>query len=604
MELTIPCVFGLILAASLSSASLEGTGRLDGQGRAEFRMKTKPVAGGRCKADLVFTVGPDGMAQGGGIRFCTPQDAWGKPRLTKRQVKVTTSGAARADLSLESRTIYGWTVIITVSDGSLRPGDRIVYTYETDRVQRYTENGLACVVESDVDGDGEFAAIPRECFPTIDIVSGPPARLRVVAPTVTRPGRSMIVRALVMDANNNPADKEYTDPVKIGLLGRETERRFSGNRARFTLRAPDAPGIYHIHGAGPGLEDVYLPVRVTEDPELNIYWGQLHGHTMLSDGIGPIEDYYAYGRDTGFLDICAANDHAKPMVVNDTWLENLRAVRKFQEPGRYVTLAGYEWTVGGHRNVYFAGDSDDLPIHHRDEPGANTYPEFVAKLKASGKEVILGYHTGHPVDLREHDPDLQKLLEIHSMWGTSEYPGNPCWTKYSDEFVPQSCAQAALAMGHKVGFVAGGDSHHGRPGRCWWGMRSDIMAHKEGLAAVIAPRLERREVFDALKNGHCYGATGERILALLEINGQPMGSEIETSGPVNIHLEAGGTGMLDRVALLRDNFVIWEDMLDVFSYTRDIVDDNIAPGRHWYYLRVTQRSGDRAWTSPIWVTKK
>ncbi|MDO8684125.1 MAG: DUF3604 domain-containing protein [Armatimonadota bacterium] len=603
MSFTALCVVGYALVTLLAGAA-PISAISDGQGQAEFRMKKKPVVGGKCKGDMVFTVGQDGIADGGAIKFYTPQDAWDKPKLSADHIRLKTSSSAKPAMSIDSRTIYGWIVTIKIQGGSLRPGDQIIYTYDTTRVQRYTENGLLCKVESDVNGAGKFLQIPDEVSPRIDIVSGPPARLRVVAPTVARPDQEIRVRALVMDDNNNPADKEYTKQIKVGFLGKESERAFSGNRSEFTIRTPKEPGIYHLHGIAQGLHDVYLPVKVTENPKLNIYWGQLHGHTTLSDGIGTIEEYYTYGRDIGFLDVCAANDHAKPMAVNKTWTKNLKAVRDFYDPGRYVTLAGYEWTVSGHRNVYFADSTDDLPIHHREEIGANTHPEFLAKLKASGKEVILGYHTGHPVDLNNYDPDFERLDEIHSMWGTSEYPGNPGWTKYGDEFVPQSCGQAALAMGHKLGFVAGGDSHHARPGRCWWGMRSDIMAHKEGIAAMISPKLERRDIFDALRNRHCYGSTGERILALLEINGAAMGEEMETSGPVKIHIEAAGTDILHRVTLIRDNFVIWEDMLDVMSYTHDLIDENVSPGRRWYYLRVTQQSGDRAWTSPIWVTKK
>ena len=593
------------LAFALLSAPAARAATPDGQGRAELRSRTQAVVDRAWSADLVFTVGLDGMADGGGIRFYTPPTAWATPPVTDRHVRLQSRSRAKARASVETRGVLGWIVTITASGAGLKPGDRIVYRYETAHVQLYSQQGLVCRLESDVDGDGKFASLPEDAFPRVDVHSDRPAALRVVAPTIARPGQRIAVRSIVLDAFRNPAEQRCDKPIRIGLLGSETEVAFRDNRAEFEIAAPDKPGIYHIHGLGEGLAEVYLPIKVTDDPDLNVYWGQLHGHTAFSDGVGTIDEYYTYGRDVGFLDFCVANDHAWQLSVQNKWPEAIAAVRNHYEPGRYVTLAGYEWTIEGHRNVYFADTTDDLPLHHRNEVGANTYPEFVAKLRAAGKEVILGYHTAHPVDLNGHDPEFQKLVELHSMWGTSEYPGNPGWTKLGDKYVPQSCAQAALARGQRLGFVAGGDSHHGRPGRFWYGTRWNIMGHKEGAAAVIAPKLDRRTIFDALKNRHTYGATGERILLLFTINGHGMGDEFQADGPLRIHFEVGGTGPLTSVELLRDNQTIWAKNLDGLSYTNDIEDNSLAPGGvHWYYLRVTQKSGDRAWSSPIWVSIK
>ena len=34
----------------------------------------------------------------------------------------------------------------------------------------------------------------------------------------------------------------------------------------------------------------------------------------------------------------------------------------------------------------------------------------------------------------------------------------------------------------------------------------------------------------------------------------------------------------------------------------EYTDENLSPGKHWYYLRVIQDNGEMAWSSPIWVT--
>ncbi|MBL7067410.1 MAG: hypothetical protein ISS29_06075 [Candidatus Marinimicrobia bacterium] len=34
------------------------------------------------------------------------------------------------------------------------------------------------------------------------------------------------------------------------------------------------------------------------------------------------------------------------------------------------------------------------------------------------------------------------------------------------------------------------------------------------------------------------------------------------------------------------------------------VDNDLQPGKHWYYVRVVQEDGEMAWTSPIWAHYK
>ncbi|MDO8684857.1 MAG: DUF3604 domain-containing protein [Armatimonadota bacterium] len=593
------------MAVLLTSPALSKTP--DGAGTVELIYKKKPVVSQPWKADLVYTVGERGMADGGGFKFHTPVQSWDEPKITAKSVRFEPKSNAKAETSIESNGVLGWFVTVKVIGGSLKPGDKIIYTYDTAAVQKYSQTGMVCPhkIQSDIDGDGNFAKLQDSELLPIDILSRDAAHLRIVAQQTARPGQEIKVRSIVLDDFNNPVDKEYKKAIKIGFPGKEVERKYTGNRAEFALQAPNEPGIYFIHGTGPGLKEAYLPIRVSNDNKLNIYWGQLHGHTKESDGVDTIEDYYAYGRDIGFLDVCAGNDHAEGIHRNNSWAREIAAVKSFYKPGEFVTLAGYEWTTAGHRNVYFAEVSDDLPLLPATVKGSETYQEFIGKLKESGKEVIIGYHTAHPVDLSNYDPDIHRLEETHSMWGTSEYPGNPGWTKLGDNFIPQASAQTALARGQKFGIVGGGDNHHGRPGRYWYGSRWGIFGHKEGAAAILAPKLERREVFDALKNRHCYGTTGERILVMLEINGHHMGDEFETSEPLSIHLEAAGTRVLTQVELLRDNQVIWAKWLYEKSFTADIQDAQAPQGQHWYYLRVTQQHGDdRAWSSPIWVTRK
>ena len=258
--------------------------------------------------------------------------------------------------------MLGWIVTITIQGGKLAPTTRSSIPTTPSEAQRYSQHGLACKVESDGDGDGKFVLLPDEQLPKINVVSGPPKQIRIVAQQIVKPGQSVQVRSIVLDSLRNPLDAPYSGTIEIGWNGSEAKQRYESSRAAFSLTAPDKPGIYHIHAHADGLKDEYLPIKVTDRNDLSIYWGEMHGHTGFSDGVETPTDYYAYGRDVAMLDFCAVNDHAEQQLTDNRWQRSLAATREFYKPGEFVTLAGYEWTDLGHRNVYFAEAGDDTPL--------------------------------------------------------------------------------------------------------------------------------------------------------------------------------------------------------------------------------------------------
>ena len=83
------------------------------------------------------------------------------------------------------------------------------------------------------------------------------------------------------------------------------------------------------------------------------------------DGTGTPEDYFTFARDVAGLDAVALTDHdhwgaGRPLDGDPApWALIRETVARFHEPGRFVTLPGYEWTsiLHGHRHVlYFEGD--------------------------------------------------------------------------------------------------------------------------------------------------------------------------------------------------------------------------------------------------------
>ena len=78
----------------------------------------------------------------------------------------------------------------------------------------------------------------------------------------------------------------------------------------------------------------------------------------------------------------------------------------------------------------------------------------------------------------------------------------------------------------------------------------------------------------------------------------------EQPGKRELNVLAAGTGNLDSLEILKNNEVVhsqsgsgkvirlqWEDALNKQS----------VPGEDFYYVRVNQTDGNRAWSSPIWI---
>ena len=115
------------------------------------------------------------------------------------------------------------------------------------------------------------------------------------------------------------------------------------------------------------------PVRVlTHEPAIKTYWGELHSHSSISaDGLG--NDPYTYARDPARLDFFASTEHADDdgnpranAIRPEDWETIKGRVRRFYDPGRFVTILAYECSFeapSGHHNVFFRGtDGEPWPV--------------------------------------------------------------------------------------------------------------------------------------------------------------------------------------------------------------------------------------------------
>ncbi len=364
-----------------------------------------------------------------------------------------------------------------------------------------------------------------------------------------------------------------------------------------------------------------------------IYWGDIHGHSDLSNGLRTPEEYYAYGRDEAKLNFCALTDHVDNvpaarlgLMAEASWTRIKEVTRQFNEPGKFVTFLGLERTVPswdgrtpGSLAVYYKGDSGPmlLPKHPaRDwlRPGAIDPRAEMEQLAAALKGVDSLKVIQHSASSRQGytwaGAPLKypvDLLQIYSKWGSSEAPNSPFPISDGTGRGPRTggTAHDALAAGFQPGFVAGSGTHFGMPGSTVWENDWGNAARYDrgGLTAVYADELSRGAIFDALKSRRCYATTGERMELTFRINDSPMGSVLAGPEKLRIHVKAIGTRQIKRAEVFKNGEITHHriggrEELDMYF-------DEVPPTvPTWYYVRVTQSGDDVAWSSPIWIQPK
>ncbi len=529
---------------------------------------TEPVVAGSVGTwRLVYTVGEYGVDDGGTLviswRFATD---WAKPQFGNPRAPdyttITTDGSAvlRARFDIKGGT-RPWrkSIVIDVVDDGLHAGEQVVLTIGDtsggspgSRAQTFCEDTFEWRVQANPFATGEFIMLPDR--PEIEIVSGPAARLVAIVPSLAATGESVEVAVKAEDEWGNPA-KGYAGTVSLqaaGLDGLPNEYTFTADDAgihRFPVTVATAGATrVSVHDEALGAAAVSNPLVAGEDPPAQrVFWADPHGQSEETVGTNTAEDYVRFAREYACLDVVGhqGNDF---QVTAENWAEFQRLAREFTEPGRFVNLLGYEWSGntagGGDHNIYYL--DDDQPIFRschalipdKSDLASDRYP--IERLFDELRErngIAIGHVGGRRADLSRHDPEVVPAVEIYSAWGEFEWQ-----------------LTESLAMGHRVGVVAGSDGHKGRPGASYPGA-SQFGAYG-GLTGIIAPELTKRAVFEALRTRRCYATTGQRIALDVTVAGQPMGSEVTATGPVPIAVSVHGTAGIRRVDVLRGDRVM------------------------------------------------
>lgn len=389
-----------------------------------------------------------------------------------------------------------------------------------------------------------------------------------------------------------------------------------------------------------GISAVLKGVEHYSSSGLQLYWGDMHVHSNMANYVGAsAEQNYEYGRLVSQLDFMAITD--QDHFLNDRQFDKvITNANRHYVPREFVTFIGYEWSsrLFGHRNVIFRGDRGILIRRHDIEKpyeppyareNRDSFYQLCEGLKKFGEPCMLIPH--HPsmtsmgaLDWSVFDPELEAAVEIYSLWGNSEDKNAPARSLSNDQ-CGGSFVQDALARGYCLGIIASGETGDGHPGNTQWRRKYALKAGFPlnplggGLTAVWAAELSRESIFDAIKSRRCYGTTNARILLEFKLNGQWMGEKIqikkskhERGFPVHVDINVKGADKVEGIYILRNGNITdfapghGDEMNCAFTQSLtsehflEVNDQRFA----YYYVRVHQKDGHMAWSSPVWVSEE
>lgn len=585
----------------------------DGVGRAWFDpAPERLVVGERAHFSLVFEAGPEGIDEGGAV-YLMPSPFWGwSPPQTVHPAgpgycRVTTEAEG---IELQVRAA-GQLLVVTIGGRTLVEGERLTFEYGAGEagavVDAYAERDARLWLAVDGDGDGIRSIITDS--PAIEIGPGPAARIHTTLPSVARPGEPVEMVLAMLDAVGN-AGVDFGGTVRLdsdipveGFPRSVVLQSGDHGKTKVGFTAP-SEGLVRITAAtADGLRSVSNPMVVSpEGPR--VYWGDLHGHSARSDGTGTPEDYFTYARDVAGLDVAALTDHDHWGVdfldqSEGLWAELRETARIFHQPGRFVTLPGYEWTnwLHGHRHVLFFGDR--APLFSSMDERTDTPPELWGALDGHEAVTVAHHSAGGPIATNwtfAPDPQFEPITEVVSVHGSSEAADSPQAIASS---VAGNFVRDVLGRGYRFGFVGSGDGHDGHPGLAHLGTGVG------GLAAIMADELTREGVLRAIRDRRVYATNGRRIVLRMAVDGRPMGSVLDAPrARAIVYVGVWGTAPIERVEIIRGPEVVARSEDLGGSQTElSLHLDGLRHGE-WVYVRVVQSDGGMAWSSPVYFDEE
>lgn len=613
--------------------------------RSEFTVQTKD------STFYVYTVGAQGMEAGDFIRV---EDPWGhgvrwsksgalyleEKRCQPLQeetdsasgglVTVSTSGDAVVELSRNTEKADLHTYAYTdayLTSGSLEPGDTITLhigddTDTPDCAHQFPDRAYEHFewrAFEHIGTRGFHAVTP---YPEFRVVAErEPVLLWVSGPSFVQAGSPFVLKVTVLDRLGNPIGA-WGETASLEAAYGGASKVFDESSAGwldFGLTL-STPGVHRVEVTAGEFTVLSNPIVVSEAaPAKGLFWGDLHshhGHTYYDEHGTKIDENHVYSRDAMGHDLGCESEKMDPIEIDgaNLWAELQDTCERQSVDGSYIVMLGTEWMSSylnsgeGHHNVYFDnctgfyGDHETVNGFDGDGGLLDVVHDYI---DSTGARAVVVPHamTSTGKDWDAWDYELRTNAEVFSEWGNTV----DCPDCDTPNEIAGSIARG-LSRGHRMGFFGATDNHDG-----FFGNPLTYKYELSGLAGFWAPGLTRQGIYDALEGRTTIATTGARIIVDFElVEGSStvgMGSEIVARSPT-FAWEVHGTDTISAITVqavkLGEDADAPED-IDVSS-PAELDDEGQFAWSAWdgsdyaVFLAVTQADGEKAWSSPIWIT--
>jgi hypothetical protein len=333
--------------------------------------------------------------------------------------------------------------------------------------------------------------------------------------------------------------------------------------------------------------------------DYNIYFGGLHSHTNISDGLGTPQQAYDSAKAAG-VDFMAVTDHSNwfdgdssTVAANlaggpSTEWASLKSIADTNNaPGTFVAIAGFEmtWSGGpGHINTFNTVGYDtrthsamNLTAYYAQ---LALYPCSISQLNHPG--TTFGTFDDFAHWTAEADAVVD-LVEVGNGEGVVHEAGYfPSYQYY----------QMALDKGWHVAPSNNQDTHKGN-----W------MFSNDARTVILAPTLTRDALYEAIRQKRVYATEDKDLQVTYHLNGAVMGSTLDSPSTLNFHVtfgDAESTDIITKVSIIANGgMVVASTNPNTNAGTWDLT--MAADVNSFYYVRIDQADTDVAVTAPVWT---
>ena len=354
------------------------------------------------------------------------------------------------------------------------------------------------------------------------------------------------------------------------------------------------------------------------------YFGQLHSHTQYSDGSGTLDSALSYIRSlpvSANVQFVAFTDHSnyfdsknapnveaalydtslvKDSDASHSWKTYKDTIAQFNEDnaGSMVAIGGFEmtWSGGpGHINTFntpgIVSRNNKTLNNKTDDAGMKAYYALLSQTEGANSISQFnhpGTTFGNFKDFSYWNPVIDSRMYMVEVGNGEGQIGAGGYYPSYEQYI------MALDKGWHLAPTNNQDNHQGK-----WGNANDARD------VILTDNFTEEGIYNAIRALRMYATEDKNLELGYTVNGLMMGSRIETvPGKLDIEVsvyDPDRTDTISKVEVVVNSGKVahvWDDPAELKNGTLSVT---LAPEYSYYFIRVTQKDGDLAVTSPVWV---